>query len=71
MKVSFISRAELVPELLAGLQRPAVFDASSSDVASWDTPASPAGDAVVSRKLAIAREILLRDLDWNLANLCA
>ena len=66
-KVSFISRAELVSELLAGLHAPAVFDASTSDVTAWGTPASPACDAFVSRKLAIAREILLRDLNTTMA----
>ena len=66
-KISFIPRAELVSELLAGFQTPAVFDASSSDVAACGTPTSPDCDAFVSRKLAIAREILLRDLSTTMA----
>ena len=63
----FVSRAELVSELLAGLQAPAAFDAPASDDAAGSTLASPARDAFVSRKLAIAREILLRDLSTKMA----
>ena len=46
---------------------PAVFDASASQDANWGTPASPACDTFVARKLAIAREILLRDLRTQMA----
>jgi DNA repair protein RadC len=63
----FVSRAELVSELLAGLQAPAVFDAPAFDDAAGGTLASPARDAFVSRKLAIAKEILLRDLSTEMA----
>lgn len=61
-ETSFMSRAELVCELVATPQSPAVSDASAAYVAACDTPASPPCDALVSRKLSIAREILLRDL---------
>ena len=63
----FVSRAELVSELLAGLQTPAAFDAPAFDNAAGGTLASPSFDAFVSRKLAIAREILLRDLSTEMA----
>lgn len=61
-KTSFMSRAELVCELIATPQSPVAADASAAYVASRDLPASPVGDALVTRKLSVAKEILLRDL---------
>jgi DNA repair protein RadC len=57
-----MSRAELVYELIATPQSPTVSDTSAVYVSACDTPASPPRNALVSRKLSIAREILLRDL---------
>lgn len=61
-KASFMSRAELVCELIATPQSSIVSDATAAYVAACDIPVSPVCDALVSRKLSIAREILLRDL---------
>lgn len=61
-KASSMSRAELVSELLATPQSPAVSDATTAYVAACDALASPACNAFVSRKLSIARELLLRNL---------
>lgn len=61
-KISSMSRAELVCELLATPQSPVVSDATAAYVAARDTLASPACNAFVSRKLSIARELLLGNL---------
>ena len=61
-KTSSMSRAELVCALLATPQSPVVSDATTAYVAACDTLASPTCNAFVSRKLSIARELLLRNL---------
>lgn len=60
-KLSTMSRAELVRELIAS--SPAtISDASVAYAEPQQPPASTKRDAVLDRKLAVARELLLRDL---------
>lgn len=60
--ISVMSRAELVCELLAPSPSATVSDASAAYVATCDPSAPPSCDALISRKLSIARELLLRNL---------
>ena len=64
--ISFMSRAELVRELIALPHPPIVSDAPASDQASCESapclPQHASTDQLVSHKLAVAREMLLRDL---------
>lgn len=61
-KLSVMSRARLISELLAPLPSAAISDASTAYFSPNDsTPLAPC-DALVKHKLAVARELLLRDL---------
>lgn len=62
------SRAELVCELLTVPTESAFFNASATHDVACDAPSSSVCEALVSRKLAIAREILLRDLSATMAS---
>ena len=65
-KLSVMSRAELVCELIDASPSSTVADGSAAYAATRDPYASSACDALVSRKLSIAREILLRDLSTKM-----
>lgn len=60
--LSVMSRAELVCELLAPPQPMSVTDASSAYLSRDGAPTLVPCDAIVGFKLAVAREIILRDL---------
>lgn len=61
-KLSVMSRAKLICELLAPPHPAAVADASAAYTSPNGSPALAPCDALVKHKLAVAREILLRDL---------
>ncbi|MET3135565.1 DNA repair protein RadC [Oxalobacteraceae bacterium GrIS 1.11] len=61
-KTSFMSRAELVCELIAPPPSASASDAPATYIAADDASASAAREALVARKLAVAKEILLHDL---------
>lgn len=61
-KLSVMSRAELICELLAPSQAAAVSEVSAAYVPPNGSPTPTSADAIVSYKLAVARELLLRDL---------
>jgi DNA repair protein RadC len=60
--MSVKSRAELVDELVASSHPPTVSEASAAYASPVNATAVEDDDAIVCRKLAVAREILLRDL---------
>jgi len=60
--LSVMSRAKLICELLAPPHTAAVSDALATYTSSNSSSALAPGDALVKHKLAVAREILLRDL---------
>ena len=59
--ISLMSRAELVRELIASMPTTAA-EAEATYTENQDSRRSSSRDALVSRKLAVARELLLRDL---------
>lgn len=61
-KLSVMSRARLISELLAPLPSAAISDASTAYLSPNDSPPLAPCDALVKHKLAVARELLLRDL---------
>lgn len=61
-KLSVMSRAELICELLAPPPADAVADASAAYLSPNGSPTLAPSDTLVRHKLAVAREILLRDL---------
>ena len=60
-KLSTMSRPELVRELI-GSSLASISDATSTYAGPQHTPNSTKRDALLDRKLAVARELLLRDL---------
>lgn len=61
-KLSVMSRADLICELLAPPPAAAVADASAAYLLPNGSPTLAPCDTLVHQKLAVAREILLRDL---------
>ena len=59
--ISLMSRAELVRELIASMPTTAA-EATATYAENQDSRRSSSRDTLVSRKLAVARELLLRDL---------
>ena len=59
--ISLMSRAELVRELIASIPTTAA-ETTAAYAENRDSRRSDARDALVCHKLAVARELLLRDL---------
>lgn len=62
-KISSMSRPQLVSELVAIPQPARVADLSAALAAPYEMVAQTCQETLVQRRLAIARELLLRDLD--------